>query len=123
MNIIDWVTSLKIIEGVIIVIVFIIVVLLFATFFLYLALKIVDAKNTDFGDVFVSALLMALVGWIPCIGCILQWLIISNRHKTSILKAIIIWLIAGLLPIIITIIIIAAIVLPLLGIVALPTLI
>lgn len=101
---IDWFTGLGITTIIIVVIAFILIGLLLHTLFLYWALKLANAKkNTNFGSVFVTAILMALVGWIPCLGCILQWAFISARHDTGFLKAIGIWLLAGLLPIVIAI--------------------
>lgn len=61
----------------------------------------VGAENDNFGSIFLTAFLMALVGWIPILGVILQWIFISSRHNTGFLKAIGIWLLAGLLPILI----------------------
>lgn len=115
-GIVDWFTALEVTEIIIVFLVFVLLALLLEAFFLYLALKITDARNTDFKDAFISALLMALVGWIPILGCILQWVIISKRHETGMLKAIGIWLLAGLLPIIIALSIIILVLFPIMAI-------
>ena len=107
---IGWLLGLGIMTIIIIVVLFIVIGLLLNTVFLLLALKITDSKHTDFGEVFVTALIMALVSWIPCIGCILSWVIISNRHDTGIAKAIGIWLLAGLIPLLIIVGIVIAII-------------
>jgi len=90
-----WITIILIILAIIF------IVLLLETLFLYIALKMVGAENDNFGSIFLTAFLMALVGWIPILGVILQWIFISSRHNTGFLKAIGIWLLAGLLPILI----------------------
>ncbi|MFO7797988.1 MAG: hypothetical protein ACQERB_13415 [Promethearchaeati archaeon] len=97
----DWFIGLGWITIILIILAIIFFALLFETLFLYIALKIVGAENSNFGSVFLTAFLMALVGWIPILGVILQWIFISSRHDTGFLKAIGIWLLAGLLPILI----------------------
>ncbi|TXT63399.1 MAG: membrane protein of unknown function [Promethearchaeota archaeon] len=115
-NIINWFMALEIFEIIIIVVAFIIITLIIETIFLYMALKVANARNTDFGDVFVTALVMALVGWIPILGCILHWIIISSRHDTGFITAIGVWIFAGLLPIIVAIFVIALVLLPILAV-------
>ncbi len=81
----------------------IVVVLIFATIFLWIALKIVGGEETSFGHTFVTALLVAIVTPIPIIGLpILQWYFIKSRHGVGWLKAIVAWIIAGLIPILIS---------------------
>jgi len=97
----EWFIGLGLITIILIILAIIFIVLLLETLFLYIALKMVGAENDNFGSVFLTAFLMALVGWIPILGVILQWIFISSRHNTGFLKAIGIWLLAGLLPILI----------------------
>lgn len=86
---------------------FIVVELVLATLFLMLAMKIVSGcTNTEFGTVFVTAILMALLGMVPIIGCILQWWLLQNRHTSGDWgKAIVVWLLAGLLPLVVVMVI------------------
>ncbi|MGQ4834498.1 MAG: hypothetical protein ACP6IS_11475 [Candidatus Asgardarchaeia archaeon] len=80
----------------------IVLVLVLATIFLWIALKIVGGTETSFGHTFVTALLIAIVSPIPILGLpILQWYFIKSRHDLGWIKAIIAWIIAGLIPIII----------------------
>ena len=77
--------------------------LLLNAVFLLLAMKFVGGcVNTEFSTVFVTAILMVVVSIIPLLGCILQWYVIQSRHTEGDWgKAIVVWLIAGLLPMII----------------------
>jgi hypothetical protein len=103
------IAALDITAWITIIIIYILVLLVLGTIFLKLALGVVESKNKDFSSVFVTNILNVLVGFIPCIGCILQWIIINARHETGILKAILVWLFSILIAIIITVIIIFAI--------------
>jgi hypothetical protein len=106
-----WLFGLAITELIIVLVLIIIVSLLIEALFLKLALSIVkNAKNTEFGSVFVTALIMALIGWIPCIGCILSWVIINSRHKTGFGMAIVVWILAGLIALVVTVLIVIFIV-------------
>ncbi|MHA1834477.1 MAG: hypothetical protein ACTSV7_10855 [Candidatus Baldrarchaeia archaeon] len=78
-----------------------ILTLIIGSIFLLIGLKVVGAPETDFGRVFVTALLMAIVGVIPCLGCILQWYFIKTRHEVGWGQAILAWLLAGLIPLVI----------------------
>ena len=75
-------------------------ILLIGAFFLWLALKLLDVppERMGFGSVFVTQLINAIVGLIPCIGCILQWYFIKIRHTDTWGKAIVAWILAGLIP-------------------------
>ena len=64
----------------IVIIIVIVVLLLINAIFLGIALGFVNGKNRDLGTTFVTALLNALIGWIPCIGCILSLYFIKSRH-------------------------------------------
>ncbi|MFX0140987.1 MAG: hypothetical protein ACFFDN_45530 [Candidatus Hodarchaeota archaeon] len=78
------------------IIIFIIVFLLISTISLIIGLSVVKSKFNDFGSVFITALYCALVGWIPCLGCILSVLIVRARHDTGFFAAIVVLLIAFL---------------------------
>ncbi len=102
----DWIFGLDILGWVVLIVLVIVLGLIINTILLKIALSLFKADNTDFGDIFVTALIMALIGWIPIIGCILCWVIINSRHDTGFGKAILVWLIAGLIGIILTFLII-----------------
>jgi len=98
------------ITGLLIFILLVIVIsLVFETIFLKIALSLFKAKHTDFGEVFVTALINALIGWIPCIGCILSWVVINSRHDTGFGTAIVVWLLAIIIGLVITVFIVIAI--------------
>lgn len=75
-------------------------ILIIGAFFLWLALKLLDIppERMTFGSVIVTQLINAIVGLIPCIGCIIQWYIIKVRHTDSWGKAIVAWFLAALIP-------------------------
>jgi hypothetical protein len=79
----------------------ILVGLLLDTLFLMAGLGLVNGKNRTFGTIFVTALIGVVLGWIPCLGCIIYWYIIKTRHETSWGGAIAAWFIAGLIPLLI----------------------
>lgn len=82
---------------------FIFIFLIMITICLKIGLAAVHSEHNNFSSVFVTALLCALVGWIPCLGFILCWIFINARHDTGFLAAIIVWLIAFLVGIFIII--------------------
>ncbi|MHA1858634.1 MAG: hypothetical protein ACTSUU_04225 [Candidatus Thorarchaeota archaeon] len=75
-----------------IVLMFVIGLVIYAVF-LGIALGFVNGENREIGSTFVTALLMAIVGVIPIIGCILQWYFIKTRHNVGWGGAIVAWLI------------------------------
>ena len=85
----------------IIVIVVVVVGILLELVFLRIGVKAVKGSNTSMGDILVTWLLGILCSIIPCIGCILYWVVINKRHNTGFGNAILAWLIAGLLPVLI----------------------
>ncbi len=101
--------GLDLTELLIFILLVIVISLVLYTIFLKIALGLTKAKHTDFGEVFVTALICALVGWIPCIGCILSWVVINSRHDTGFLMAIVVWLLAIIIGLIITVFIVIAI--------------
>ncbi len=78
------------------IIIFVLVFLLIITISLIVGLSVVKSKFNDIGSVFITALFCTLVGWIPCLGCILNLLIVKTRHDTGILAAIVVLLISFL---------------------------
>jgi hypothetical protein len=69
--------------------------------FLKIALGFADATNTGFGAVFVTALINTLLLLIPCIGCILNWVVINARHDTGFAAAIGVWILAFIIQILV----------------------
>ena len=57
-----------------------------------LALRLVKAERTDFINVYITSLICALLGWIPCVGCIFCWVVINARHNIGLVKAILVWI-------------------------------
>ncbi len=68
-----------------------------------LALRLVKAERTDLVNVYITSLICALLGWIPCVGCILCWVVINARHNIGLVKAILVWILAPLIALIIAI--------------------
>ncbi|MBN2228293.1 MAG: hypothetical protein JW779_01795 [Candidatus Thorarchaeota archaeon] len=79
--------------------------LLIQGLFLGVGLGVVNGKNRDIGDTFVTALLMSLVIWIPCLGCILAWYFIKSRHGVGWGGALIAWIVGGIIQIVVMILI------------------
>ena len=100
----------------IIIIIAIILAIIIYTILLKIALSYVQSSYHEFGYIFITSVLCTLVGFIPCIGCVLQWLIINYRHKTGIGRAIVIWILAIIIGLIIIFLIIAAIVVVVYGV-------
>jgi hypothetical protein len=101
--------ALGITDWIIIIIIYIVVLLILGTLFLKIALGFVKSKNRDIGSVFVTTILNVIVGLIPCIGCIFQWIIINARHDTGFLKAILVWLLTIIIPFVVIFIIVITI--------------
>lgn len=71
------------------------------SFFLWLALKILNVppEKTGFGFVMITALICAIVqSFIPCIGCIIAWYFIKIRHTDTWGGAIAAWFLEFLIP-------------------------
>jgi hypothetical protein len=90
-----WVLGL----GVVWIVISVLVVFVLQTLFLSIGLKAVKGSDRKFGSVFVTALINWVCTFIPCIGCILQWVVINSRHKTGFGNAILAWLIAIVVPV------------------------
>ncbi|MFX1392134.1 MAG: hypothetical protein ACFFAH_01040 [Promethearchaeota archaeon] len=103
-----------------VIITLIIIIIIFSiiiyAIFLKFALSFVESSNHNFSYLFITAVLCALVGIIPCIGCILQWLIINYRHETGFGRAILVWLLAIIIGFIIVLVIALVIITILFGI-------
>jgi hypothetical protein len=78
--------------------VLIIVTWLLGALFLMVGLGAVGGKHRELGSVMVTVLVGAVLGWIPCLGCILYWYFIKTRHETSWGGAIAAWFIAWIIP-------------------------
>jgi len=94
-DLVSWIGGLGVV-AIIVVVALIVGMILLELLFLKIGIKAVkgSTKNSLLG----TWLLMILCNLVPCIGCILQWVVINNRHKTGFGNAIIAWLIAILLP-------------------------
>lgn len=82
----------------------IVLLLVLNTAFLKVGLNAVHGKNKQFGDVMVTVIVGLILSIIPCLGCILYWVVINSRHKTGFGNAILAWLIAFLVPILIIVV-------------------
>ena len=77
----------------------IVITLALGTVFLIFGVKLAGGEETTFGHTFVTALLMAIVSPITCLGFpILQWYFIKTRHGLGWGGAIVAWILAGLIP-------------------------
>ncbi|MHA1803253.1 MAG: hypothetical protein ACTSU4_01835 [Promethearchaeota archaeon] len=93
----EWILALGIVGIIVLIIIIILIGIVINTIFLKIGLALFESTNNEFGAVFVTALIMALIGWIPCIGWILCWVVINSRHDTGFWQAIVIWLISSLI--------------------------
>ena len=84
-----------------IVILVIVVFLIVYGLFLGVALGFVNGENRELGTTFVTALGIALLGWIPILGCIISWYLIKTRHEVGWGGAIIAWLLTAIIAIIV----------------------
>jgi len=76
---------------------FFIVNLLIQGVFLGIGLGFVNGQNRDLSSTFVTALLMSLVIWIPCLGCFIAWYFIKSRHEVGWGGALVAWLLGGII--------------------------
>ena len=65
--------------------------------FLGIGLGFVNGTNRELSTTFVTALLMGLVSWIPCLGCILSWYFIKSRHGVGWGGALAAWILGGII--------------------------
>lgn len=75
----------------------IIIMLVVQAVFLGVGLGFVNGSNRELGSTFVTALLMSLVGWIPCLGCIISWYFIKSRHNVGWGGALAAWLLGAII--------------------------
>jgi hypothetical protein len=70
-------------------------------------IKAVHGEYNSFGQIMGTILLSILVGWIPCLGCILSWYFVKSRHTPdSWGKALGALIIAAIIPFIIGLILV-----------------
>ena len=75
----------------------IIVALVIQAIFLGIGLGFVNGDNRELGSTFVTALMMSLVIWIPCLGCILSWYFIKSRHNVGWGGALAAWILGAVI--------------------------
>lgn len=73
--------------------------------FLGIGLGFVNGENRELGTTFVTALLMSLVIWIPCLGCILAWYFIKSRHNVGWGGALVAWLLGAIIMVLVILVI------------------
>ncbi|MFX1580103.1 MAG: hypothetical protein ACFFBJ_10680 [Promethearchaeota archaeon] len=66
-------------------------------FFLGIGLGFVNGQNRNLGSTFVTALLMSLVIWIPCLGCFIAWYFIKSRHDVGWGGALVAWILGAII--------------------------
>ncbi len=93
----------------------IIITWILGALFLMVGLGAVGGKHRELGPVMITVLIGAILGWIPCLGCILYWYMIKVRHDTSWGGAIGAWVIAWIIPIVIVLVVAWFVLFPLLG--------
>ena len=111
----DWAQTFATIGDILLFLLLYLIFLIIMAIFLKLALGLMSkSKRTEFGNVFLTSFLLTIIyalvflflgGWVAwLIVLVLAWLIISARHHTGFLGAIVITIIALLLYIIVAII-------------------
>ena len=93
--------GLEILDLVIIFVLIIIIALVVQAVFLGIGLGFVNGDNRELGSTFVTALMMSLVTWIPCLGCILAWYFIKSRHNVGWGGALAAWLLGAIIMVIV----------------------
>jgi len=108
-----WWTSLAPLEIVLVILIWFVINLLITTIFLEIALSIVDAKHTDFGEVFVTAFVITILGlllfiwWVlTIIALILIIYFIAKRHDIGFCMAIIVAILAKIIEFLVIIVLI-----------------
>ncbi len=107
----DWAQTFGTLEGIMWFLIFYLIFLIIMALFLKLALSFFSkARHTEFGQVFVTSFILTVIyaltflflgGWLAwIIVLIAAWLIISGRHHTGFLGAIVVTVIAFILYII-----------------------
>ena len=93
----EWLIGLGLMNILLIVFLFVIVNLVIQGIFLGIGLGFVNGQNRDLGSTFVTALLMSLVIWIPCLGCFIAWYFIKSRHEVGWGGALAAWILGGII--------------------------
>ena len=99
----DWIFTLGFTNILIIIGIFVIVGVIIQAIFLKIGLGFVSGRNREFGTTFVTALMMSLVIWIPCLGCILAWYFIKSRHDVGWGGALVAWILGAIVQILVVI--------------------
>ncbi len=97
----EWIFSLGITNILIIVGIFVIVGAIVQGIFLKIGLGFVSGRNRELGTTFVTALMMTVVSWIPCLGCILAWYFIKSRHDVGWGGALVAWILGAIVQILV----------------------
>lgn len=93
----EWLIGLGITNLLLIIFLLIIINLIIQGIFLGIGLGFVKGQNREIGTTFVTALLMSLVIWIPCLGCFIAWYFIKSRHEVGWGGALIAWLLGAII--------------------------
>lgn len=97
----DWLFTLGLTELVMFVAIIVIVGTIIQAIFLGIGLGFVNGRNRELGTTFVTALMMSLVIWIPCLGCILAWYFIKSRHDVGWGGALVAWILGTIVQILV----------------------
>ena len=89
--------GLAILDILLIVALVVIVGIVIQAIFLGIGLGFVNGDNRELGSTFVTALLMGLVMWIPCLGCFIAWYFIKSRHEVGWGGALVAWLLGAII--------------------------
>lgn len=100
----EWLFSIGITTIILLIVLIFIVNLIIQGLFLGIGLGFVNGQNRELGTTFVTALLMSLVIWIPCLGCFIAWYFIKSRHEVGWGGALAAWLLGAIIQIIVMII-------------------
>jgi len=100
----EWLFSIGITTIILLIVLIFIVSLIIQGLFLGIGLGFVNGQNRELGTTFVTALLMSLVIWIPCLGCFIAWYFIKSRHEVGWGGALAAWLLGAIIQIIVMII-------------------
>ncbi|TFG33723.1 hypothetical protein EU527_07105 [Candidatus Thorarchaeota archaeon] len=99
----DWIFALLAGELLLLLLLFFVIYFVIQGFFLGIGLGFVNGKNRNIGSTMVTALLMTLVIWIPCLGCILAWYFIKSRHDVGWIDALIAWILGALVALVVVV--------------------
>ncbi len=99
----DWILTLGINNLFMLIAIFVIVGIIIQAIFLGIGLGFVNGRNRELGTTFVTAIMMSLVLWIPCLGCILAWYFIKSRHDVGWGGALIAWILGAVVQILVVI--------------------